>query len=233
MEPLKIIPVNIPERLEEIISISWFIFTNQYINQKYDINLEAPFQLHFATILKQLGDVYCLKSKETFLVNLETNMLLEKNNYIDIAVSIFDLNNDNEYCIPIELKYKTLRQSAEDIGVMEIYKDIKCLEDICYNYKRDKLKIPFSYLFVITDNQRYVNKANSGLKTIYRTDDGYKIENGFDYKYLATKTGKEFYEKYGSFIFKGSYQFQWKQFIKNQNYKRWFLKLKVGTLVSG
>ena len=76
MEQLKIISLEIPERLEEIISISWLIFTNQYINQKYEINLEAPFQLHYATILKHLGDVYCLKNKEIFMVNLETNMSL-------------------------------------------------------------------------------------------------------------------------------------------------------------
>lgn len=155
------------------------------------------------------------------------DMTLEKNNYIDIAVSIYDLNTDYEYCIPIELKYKTLRQSAEDIGVMEIYKDIKSLEDLCYKYKRDKLAIPFSYLFVITDNQRYVNKAKSGLKTVYRTDDGYAIKKGFEYKYLNTKTGKEFYEKYGSFIFQGSYQFLWRYFSQNQNYKRWFLKMRI------
>lgn len=228
MEQLKIIPLNISKRLEEIISISWLIFTNQYINQKYEINLEAPFKLHYATILKHLGDVYCLKSKETFMVNLETNMSLDKKNYIDIAVSIYDLNIDYEYCIPIELKYKTLRQSAEDIGVIEIYKDIKSLEDLCYEYKKDKLKIPFSYLFVITDNRRYVNKAKSGLKTLFRTDDGYEIEKGFEYKYLKTKTGKEFYDKYGSFNFKGNYQFSWKYLSQNHNYKRWFLKLKIG-----
>jgi len=86
MEPLKIIPRNIPERLEEIISISWLIFTNQYINQKY--------------------------------------------------------------------------------------------------------------------------------------------EKGFEYKYLNTKTGKEFCKKYGSFIFKGNYQFQWENYSQNHNYKRWFLKIK-------
>jgi len=111
---------------------------------------------------------------------------------------------------------------------MEIYKDIKSLENLCYDYKRNNFEIPFSYLFVITDNQRYVNKAKSGLKTIYRTDNGYEIEKGFEYNYLKTKTGKEFYDKYGSFNFKGNYQFHWKYFSQNQNYKRWFLKLKIG-----
>ena len=227
MEQLKIIPLEIPERLEEIISISWLIFTNQYINQKYEINLESPFQLQALKAPSDLGDVYCLKNKEIFMVNLETNMSLGKNNYIDIAVSIYDLNTDYEYCIQIELKYKTLLQSAENIGVMEIYKDIKFLEDLCYNYKRDKFQIPFSYLFFISENQRYVNKAKSGLKTVYRTDDGYKIEKGSEYEYSNTKTGKKFYDKYGSFSFKGNYQFKWQNYVKDQNYQRWFLKMKI------
>ncbi len=228
MEKFKIIPINIPERLEEIISISWLIFTNQYINQKYEINLEAPFQLHFATILKYLGDVYCLKNKEVFSVNLEINMALEKNNYIDISVSIFDMKEDYEYCIPIELKYKTMRQSAEDIGVMEMYKDIKSLEDLYYNYKKENFEIPFSYLFVITDNRRYIKKSKNGLKTVYRTDDDYEIKKGYEYKYLDTKTGKEFYNKFGSFIYKDNHKFHWSHFKQKLDYKRWFLSMKIG-----
>jgi len=94
MDNIRTISVDIPLRLEEILETSWLIFTNQYINEKYEINLEAPFQLHFATILKLIGDAYCIKKREIFNVNLETNMFIEKNNYIDISISLFDQNSD-------------------------------------------------------------------------------------------------------------------------------------------
>ena len=227
MEKIKTIATDIPTRLEEILETSWFIFTNQYINEKYAINLEAPFQLHFATILKLIGNAFCLKNREIFNVNLETNMFIEKNNYVDIAISLFEQNSGREYCVPIELKYKTSKQGAEDISSMEIYKDLKSLENLCYNYKKDNFEIPFAHLFFITDSQRYVKKAKTGLRTLFRTDDGYKIEKGFEYKYLKTKTGRDFFDKYGAFVFNGSYKFNWSYFFKDPNYKRWFLKVKI------
>jgi len=45
--------------------------------------------LHYATILKHLCDVYCLKYKEVFSVNLKTDMALEDSNYINILFFIF------------------------------------------------------------------------------------------------------------------------------------------------
>lgn len=132
-----IIPTNMKERLDVMINQAWNLFCNQFINKKYDIFLEAPFQLHFASILKQLGELYCLRRHEYFIENLEVNLGVTKKNMVDITLSFFDRDQRQEIMVPIELKFKTVHQSAEDIGVMEIYKDVYTLEQVLKEYKRE------------------------------------------------------------------------------------------------
>lgn len=226
MKSVSLLPLDINKRLDEMISLSWNIFINHFINKKYEINLEAPFQLHFASILKHIGEMYCLQKQELFFINLEVDMGLDKKNYVDIVVSFYDRNTDKEISIPIELKYKTEKQSAEDVGALEIYKDIYNQEKVLKSSNKDKV-IPFSYFFCITDNRRYVNEANKGLKTVFTTHDGSKIKSNFEYKYLDTKTGKEFYDKYGLFIFDKEYEFNWEEYTYPKGNSYWFLKMRI------
>lgn len=228
MKNIKQIPLNIQERIEEMIKLSWDIFINHYINSKYEINLEAPFQLHFASVLKHLGEMFCLRKHELFLINLEVDFGLDKKNYVDITVSFYDRDMRNEVIVPIELKFRTDRQSAEDIGVLEIYKDIYRLEKILHNSNRPDQTVPFCYFFCITDNQRYVKKPGSGLKTVFTTYEGSIIKKDFEYKYLNTKTGREFYEKHGSLVFNKEHQFEWQYYTSPENNKSWFLSMKIG-----
>ena len=52
MNEVETIPIDLSERLDIVIENAWDIFVNQFLNEKYVIELEAPFQLHFASILK-------------------------------------------------------------------------------------------------------------------------------------------------------------------------------------
>lgn len=229
MPKLEVIPLDIPARLDEIINLSWRIFTNRFINNKYDINLEAPFQLHFASILKNVGDLYCVKKRELFDVNLEVNMpyKINKRNNVDIVLSLINIENDLEYIIPIELKYKTQDQSAEILGVMQIYRDLYSLECLYKKTYPNNCIIPFSYFFIITDDSRYIKKAKSGVKTVFRTDDSYSIIPGNDYKYLESKTAKKFHEDYGSFNYLNSYKFNWSEHAFSNGQKKWFCRIKI------
>lgn len=92
MNEFKQIPVKITERINNLVDFSWNIFLNHYVNRKYEVNLEAPFQLHFGTILTKVGDLFLIKEYENISVNLEVNMpLSERKNYVDIVISY--LNN--------------------------------------------------------------------------------------------------------------------------------------------
>ncbi|MFZ5353969.1 MAG: hypothetical protein ACOZCL_14785 [Bacillota bacterium] len=230
MESIRIIPLSIEERITEMIELSWDIFINQFISDKYVILLEAPFQLHFASILKSVGELYCLKKDESFHINLEVNMGEQKKNYVDIVIEYNLGSTAKTYIIPIELKYRTLSQSAEDIGVMEIYKDICSLDYITYGkvLTIEDIIIPFSYFFCITNNQRYIKIPGKGLKTIFRTYNEAVIEPLVEYKYLETSEGNKFFDKYGALVFSRHYQFLWQEGSKSvKEEKYWFLKLKI------
>lgn len=109
------IPDDLSRRLDIIIENAWKIFINHFLNKKYEVAIEAPFQLHFASILKLVGELYCLKRREIFFVDLESKVKTGgKNKYIDIICGF--LRGEKESKVPIELKFKTLAQSAEDLG---------------------------------------------------------------------------------------------------------------------
>lgn len=126
------IPDDVSERLDLVVKEGWKIFVNQFLNEKYKVELEAPFQLHFASVLKLVGELYCLKRGEVFFVDLESKYQLGKNDYVDITCGFIE--NGEEKRVPIELKFKTRRQFAEDEGAMQIYKDIYVLERFKYSF---------------------------------------------------------------------------------------------------
>ena len=220
MNTVETIPEDLGKRLDIVIENAWYIFINQFLNKKYDIELEAPFQLHFASILKLVGELYCLRRGELFFLDLESKVDLfdHKKKYIDIICSF---GREKEECkTPIELKFKTLLQSAEDVGAMEIYKDIYNLESLV---ERDN-SFQFAYFLMITNNRRYVNppKKNS-LREEFNTSKGYKIQPYHEYKHIGTKTGKKFCEENGGFVFKKEHCFDWSE----PNNEFYFLKMKI------
>ncbi|WP_036223054.1 hypothetical protein [Mesoaciditoga lauensis] len=217
------IPGDVSERLDLVVKEGWKIFVNQFLNEKYKVELEAPFQLHFASVLKLVGELYCLKKGEVFFVDLESKYQLgEVNDYVDITCGFIE--NGEEKRVPIELKFKTKKQSAEDEGAMQIYKDIYDLEKIVNMDKKTK----FAYFFMITDDRLYaINNSREGnLRYTFNTSNGHKIESGKEYKHEETKTGKRFYEKYGAFTFTKSRIFEWEVGKRGKN-DFYFLKMKV------
>lgn len=225
MKAISLISEKIDERLEIIILESWKIFINQFLHKKYEINLEAPFQLHFSAILKSVGELYCINRNDIFLIDLEVNKPInEKNNYIDILISFIDKKTNNEYFVPIELKFTTKRQSAADVRSMDIYKDIYNLETVKKKYSKEN--ILFCYFFLITDYELYI-KEGTGLRSLFTLADNSKIIPNKEYKYIDNKTGSDYYNKNGGFIFSEEYIFCWEigQNIEKQIY--YFLKVKI------
>lgn len=92
MEELKLVSNDCRSRMDEILSESWKVFKWQFANKVFvkDIENEAPFQLHFASIIRSIGNMYVLHG-ETFYVDLETKWESRddksegKKKYIDIT----------------------------------------------------------------------------------------------------------------------------------------------------
>ena len=75
---------------------------------------EAAFQHHFAIVLRDVGNLFCLKKDDAFFIDLETRFLQNKS--IDITCGF--ITYEKEIKVAIELKFKTKRQGAEDCARM-------------------------------------------------------------------------------------------------------------------
>lgn len=109
MKNPEIIEFEYSQRLNEVLQQSWKIFKSQFIFKRNKITKEAPFQHHFAQIIKNVGDLYSISEKDLFKVDLETKCenIKGKTKYIDITCEFVDKIN-----CAIELKFKTAQQGC-------------------------------------------------------------------------------------------------------------------------
>jgi len=159
-----LIPLDYLERVNSLMSLSWKIFKSQFINERHHISKEAPFQHHFANIIRQVGNLHCLLREDMFLVDLETQCknIKGKTKYIDVTCEFV-----NQVKCAIELKYKKDSQGAQDHGRIDIYTDIEALELVCF----DAFNI--GKFYTITDSAPYINPSKKGVGTIFPTHNGY------------------------------------------------------------
>ena len=194
MKETNIIEFDYFNRLNEVLDQSWKIFKSQFIHGRHEINKEAPFQHHFAQIIRNVGNLYSIAEKDLFKVDLETKCdnVKGKSKYIDISCEFVD----NINCA-IELKFKTAKQGAQDHGRIDAYIDIEALEIVTM----DKFNIGKFYM--ITDSTAYINQSKKGVGTIFATHNGFitKPKNEFWYNSKGRENVRVFLKK--------SYQFEW------------------------
>jgi hypothetical protein len=204
------IALDYKERLGEIIDSAWDIFKSQFINGRITITKEAPFQHHFANIIKTLGDLYCIKREEIFFTDLETKCpnIRNKNKYVDITCGF--IVGKKEIKAAIELKFKTKQQGAQDWGRIDAYLDIEAVE------LSNKNDYDVGRFFMITDSTAYINKSKVGVGTIFSMHQDYKSKPG-NFQPLKCKGREDTIVKLN-----GSYSFNWEK--HNEFY---FLKLVI------
>lgn len=196
MRNVEIIEFEYKKRLNQVLDESWKIFKSQFIFGRHKINKEAPFQHHFAQIIKNVGDLYSISEKDLFKVDLETKSenIKGKSKYLDITCEFVDKIN-----CAIELKFKTSQQGAQDHGRIDAYIDIEALELVTTeNYRIGKF-------YMITDSQTYINKSKIGVGTVYSTHNEHITENETEYWYNSK--GREEIKV----SLKNSYQFNWEK----------------------
>ncbi|QDV15626.1 hypothetical protein Pan153_02420 [Gimesia panareensis] len=161
---------NYTARISDILDISWKILKSRFIDGRHEITKEAPFQHYFAHIISTIGESYCTKRNDIFLVDLETKIddIKGKSKYLDITCSF---PNENSSCA-IELKFKTSRQGAQDHGRIDAFVDIEALELVC-NQSFD-----IGRFYMITDSTPYIKKSKKGVGTVFTTHDGSLLKPG-------------------------------------------------------
>ena len=170
MKQTELIPTDYVRRIEEILDISWRILKTRFLDGRHQISKEAPFQHYFAHIISVIGEQYCTKRDDIFVVDLETKLddFKGKKKYIDITCSFI---NHNVSCA-VELKFKTARQGAQDHGRIDTFIDIESLEIACGKYGYN-----IGRFYMITDSTAYIRKSKKGVGTIFTTYDGAVINH--------------------------------------------------------
>ena len=163
MKEVQLIKNDYASRMKEILDESWKIFKWQFVNKVFakDIGNEAPFQLHFASVIRSVGSMYSLRG-ETFYVDLESKWegLDDKKKYIDITCGFYEYGSDiPKYACAIELKFKRKDYGALPHNLFAIYKDIESLEsEVDANGREGEDKYSEGRFYFITNNGDYCSK---------------------------------------------------------------------------
>ena len=219
------IPIDYNERINEILNTSWRILKTRFIEKRYEISCEAPFQHYFAHIISTIGDTYCITRSEKFMVDLEVK-LEEKNNndkgkknYIDITCGFSRGGNDSREKTAIELKFKTKSQGAPNDTRNLVFQDIKRLENA-----RKEDSFSQGRFYMITDLQTYANKSKKGLGTVFRIHDGAETQANEEFYYPDSTSKKNV-----KVTLDDPYSFNWEKIDKKTTKKEewYFLEIPV------
>ena len=216
MKEVQLIANDYPSRMKEILDEAWKVFKWQFANKAFvkEIENEAPFQLHFASIIRSIGNMYVLHG-ETFYVDLETKWegktdeSCEKKKYIDITCGFYKFGEAiPQYACAIELKFKRKDYGALPHNLFAIYKDIESIEsEVLATGEEGNDRYSEGRLYFITNNSDYCywnSMDASGVinKTKWTYNVGVMIQNGVC---LYEITGDEAYLNDAKSSAKGSY----------------------------
>ena len=208
-------------RVEKALNKAMSVYLTRLKMGMIEEGLEVSFQMHLAGLLRDTLELLTIDKNERFVVKLEENMEKENNgkNYVDICVE-YHKNGHLSECYPIELKFKKKSQSAEDLGVIECFKDIYKLEQLT--------NIKACYFIFLTDHELYTKQPkNSGTREVFSMYHKAKIKQNQSYKYNS-KTAKSALEKYpNGFKFKHNYDINYQKITTHKNKNLWFFKLKI------
>ena len=197
MRKEEIIEFDYRKRLNSVLDQSWKIFKSQFIHGRHEVNKEAPFQHHFAQIIRSVGNLYSIGEKDLFKVDLEAKCLdvKGKSKYLDVTCEFVD-----HITCAIELKFKTAKQGAQDYGRIDAYVDIEALEIVTSS------KFNTGKFYMITDSTAYVNASGRGVGTEFSMHDGNKSEAGKEFWWPKCKGREDVKVKLNN-----SYLFEWEK----------------------
>ena len=222
MEPQKKLSSDYSKRIDEILDTSWLILKTRFIEGRYDITTEAPFQHHFAHIISTIGGAYCTKRSDIFKVDLEKKIdyIKDKTKYLDITCGFSRGGKESQAEAAIELKFKTRKQGAQDHGRIDAFVDIEALELACNDHSFTRGRF-----YMITDSKTYLSESKKGVGTVFTTFDGARTQANSLFHCPNSKVRENV-----EVNLTASYSFKWEKIekIKTDKKEKWyFLEIKV------
>jgi len=176
MKKFNSLPDSHLDRMTEIIDFSWRSLKSQFLDKRLEFSIEASFQHYFAQVISNTGELFCSKRNDVFHVDLETrSKALGRPTRIDITCSF----GRTQVKCAIELKFKTAKQGAQDLGRIGAFEDIQKLEEYV---SRD---YDLGRFYFITDSSAYVKKSKRGNGTIFTMHDGAVTKSNSVFPYMA------------------------------------------------
>lgn len=150
------------ERLNLVIDLAWRLFFERIAEGRIKINKEASMQLHYASILKTVGELYCTLPQETFTLELES-AYGGKN--LDITCTLGSTS------AALELKcFRKASNRALDLDMYDVWTDIKRLSELeAFQIRR---------FICLTDNHKYPHGPHGGYSATFSIAEGTSYSQG-------------------------------------------------------
>lgn len=158
--------LNQEQTLKRIIETSYDLLLGQVGKGRIVIQNEASFQLHFAYILKTIGELMMFSPDDTFAIKMETSYVSagklnksgSKRAKIDIVLEMKNITTTAQCAV--ELKFFQKSNQREPNNRYDVYRDLQNLEDYVYSKQYN-----FGLFFMATDHIHYVNKEQYSTDT--------------------------------------------------------------------
>ena len=203
------------ERISQIVEIAYERLCGKVTGKRIKVANEASLQLHLASILKTLGELYEETPDQRFNIELEKNVTLSggefaksgtENAKVDIWLSLEGIGGGERHACAIELKYFKRANHREPNNRYDVFKDLHNLER--YGDFADT-----GYLLVATDHPHYINQREysddtsafdfrdrsnyqAGTELVYRTQTPYgppiRLRNNYSFSWRLVESGLNF-----------------------------------------
>lgn len=203
------------KRISQIVKIAYERLRGKMTGKRIEVANEASLQLHFASILTTLGELYEETPDQRFNIELEKSVVLScgefvksgtKNAKMDIWLSLESAGGVERYACAIELKYFKQDNHREPNNRYDVFGDLYNLE--CYGGFVD-----IGFLLVVTDHPHYVNHEKysadtsdfdfrngsiyrAGTKLVYRTQNPHgppiRLRNNYSFSWHSVESGLSF-----------------------------------------
>ena len=203
------------ERISQIVEIAYERLCGKVTGKRIEVANEASLQLHLASILKTLGELYEETPDQRFNIELEKNVTLSggefaksgtENAKVDIWLSLEGIGGGERHACAIELKYFKRANHREPNNRYDVFKDL-------HNLERYGDFVDTGYLLVATDHPHYINQREysddtsafdfrdgsnyrAGTELVYRTQTPYgppiRLRNNYSFSWRLVESGLSF-----------------------------------------
>ena len=207
---------NDVSRIVQVFDLAYGCLRAKINNGRILVDNEASLQLHFAAILKSVGELHEFAPNERFTIELEKAVSLQAESIksrsrrakIDIVIGYTNASTQKPVSCAIELKFFKRENHREPNNRYDVFADIHNLE----NYGQHAQQC---FLVVATDHMHYVTKDVYSPETgDFNFSDGHTYRAGTELSYrTSTPYG-------GPITLRHNYEFHWDKFIKGLHFLR-------------